>query len=186
MKKFDHYPLSLIITTIFFICVTGPLGIIIGPIIYFVFFCMIIGTMEDIKKDSGSSRESSYDCCQTEPSVKTQDTVADIAIGAIVQELSGGPKMTVEDNVGGITCTWFSYDGEVCSGYFSEDDLEILFDAPSTLDDSESWDDNLTSRHRITHCWNCKKPLDNESYSECDSCGWITCPSCGACGCNYR
>ena len=39
-------------------------------------------------------------------------------------------------------------------------------------------------KYRITHCYNCKKPLNNSSDNECKKCGWIKC-SCGACGCNY-
>jgi len=38
---------------------------------------------------------------------------------------------------------------------------------------------------RVTHCWNCKNPLDNSIDLECKSCGWILC-SCGACGCGYK
>jgi len=38
---------------------------------------------------------------------------------------------------------------------------------------------------RVTHCWNCKNPLDNSIDLECKSCGWILC-SCGACGCGYN
>lgn len=37
---------------------------------------------------------------------------------------------------------------------------------------------------RITHCWDCKKHLDNSIELECNSCGWILC-ECGACGCGY-
>ncbi len=43
---------------------------------------------------------------------------------------------------------------------------------------------NKNRRHRTTHCYNCKKPLDNSVDVECNSCGWIIC-SCGACGCGY-
>ena len=38
--------------------------------------------------------------------------------------------------------------------------------------------------HRVTHCWNCTKTLDNNIDIECKSCGWIIC-MCGACGCGY-
>ena len=38
------------------------------------------------------------------------------------------------------------------------------------------------STPRMTHCWNCKKPLSNLISVECESCKWIIC-SCGACGC---
>jgi hypothetical protein len=37
---------------------------------------------------------------------------------------------------------------------------------------------------RVTHCWDCKKHLDNSIELECNSCGWILC-ECGACGCGY-
>lgn len=36
--------------------------------------------------------------------------------------------------------------------------------------------------HRVTHCWSCKNPLNNEVDIECVECGWIIC-RCGACGC---
>jgi hypothetical protein len=39
--------------------------------------------------------------------------------------------------------------------------------------------------HRVTHCWSCKKNLDNSIDFECMSCGWILC-RCGACGCGYK
>lgn len=39
-------------------------------------------------------------------------------------------------------------------------------------------------QHRVTHCYNCKKDLDNSIQVECGNCGWIVC-SCGACGCGY-
>ena len=35
---------------------------------------------------------------------------------------------------------------------------------------------------RSTHCWNCKKDIDNLSLLECAKCGWIIC-RCGACNC---
>jgi len=38
--------------------------------------------------------------------------------------------------------------------------------------------------HRTTHCYDCKKPLDNKLFYECISCKWIIC-ACGACGCGY-
>ena len=40
------------------------------------------------------------------------------------------------------------------------------------------------TRHRISNCYACKKPLDNLKEIECNRCGWIVC-SCGACGCRY-
>ena len=39
-------------------------------------------------------------------------------------------------------------------------------------------------RHRVTHCFACKQPLDNKIFLECAACHWIIC-SCGACGCGY-
>src|SRR5690606_37080753 len=36
--------------------------------------------------------------------------------------------------------------------------------------------------HRVSHCWSCKNPLDNQVDIECVECGWIIC-RCGACGC---
>jgi hypothetical protein len=44
----------------------------------------------------------------------------------------------------------------------------------------------IRGRHRVTHCYNCTNSgLDNKKHYECNSCGWIMCPSCGACGCGY-
>lgn len=40
-------------------------------------------------------------------------------------------------------------------------------------------------RHRVTHCYNCKKGLDNKLFFECTACQWIIC-TCGACGCGYN
>ncbi len=39
-------------------------------------------------------------------------------------------------------------------------------------------------QHRVTHCYACKRSLDNTIDVECVACGWILC-SCGACGCGY-
>jgi len=39
-------------------------------------------------------------------------------------------------------------------------------------------------KRRITHCYSCKKSLDNSIDIECVVCSWIIC-SCGACGCGY-
>lgn len=36
---------------------------------------------------------------------------------------------------------------------------------------------------RYTHCWKCKTELNSDQSSKCESCGWLTCPKCGACGC---
>ena len=40
------------------------------------------------------------------------------------------------------------------------------------------------SRHRHTHCYKCKLPLESGVFLECGSCAWLVC-SCGACGCGY-
>jgi len=40
-------------------------------------------------------------------------------------------------------------------------------------------------RFRVTHCYRCKRYLDDRDYSNCGTCGWIRCPDCGACGCGY-
>ena len=37
---------------------------------------------------------------------------------------------------------------------------------------------------RVTHCYDCKQPLDNSIDIECVACNWILC-KCGACGCGY-
>lgn len=37
---------------------------------------------------------------------------------------------------------------------------------------------------RITHCYACKRGLDNSVDIECVACRWILC-TCGACGCGY-
>ena len=39
-------------------------------------------------------------------------------------------------------------------------------------------------RRRVTHCYNCKRHLDNAFDVACAACGWIIC-ACGACGCGY-
>ena len=38
--------------------------------------------------------------------------------------------------------------------------------------------------HRVTHCYSCKRSLDNRVFLECSACNWIIC-GCGACGCAY-
>ena len=37
---------------------------------------------------------------------------------------------------------------------------------------------------RVTHCYICRKHLDNAVDVECVACGWILC-TCGACGCGF-
>lgn len=41
-----------------------------------------------------------------------------------------------------------------------------------------------TKSHRVAHCYNCKRHLDNAFNTECINCTWIIC-SCGACGCGF-
>ena len=40
------------------------------------------------------------------------------------------------------------------------------------------------TKHRTTHCYQCKDELDNSIHLECNICHWIIC-KCGACGCGY-
>lgn len=42
----------------------------------------------------------------------------------------------------------------------------------------------IKKMHRKTHCYACKRDLDNLVDLECKACGWIIC-RCGACGCGY-
>lgn len=42
----------------------------------------------------------------------------------------------------------------------------------------------IPARRRVTHCYRCKKSLDNAIDVECKACGWIIC-GCGACGCGW-
>jgi hypothetical protein len=42
----------------------------------------------------------------------------------------------------------------------------------------------INKQHRVTHCWHCKKNLDNNANVECVACNWMLC-HCGACGCSY-
>ena len=39
-------------------------------------------------------------------------------------------------------------------------------------------------RRRVTHCYVCRKHLDNSIDIECVKCDWILC-TCGACGCGF-
>jgi hypothetical protein len=41
------------------------------------------------------------------------------------------------------------------------------------------------SQRRASHCWSCRKRVDNERQTECFVCRWIIC-KCGECGCNYN
>lgn len=43
---------------------------------------------------------------------------------------------------------------------------------------------NTSKRHRVTHCYACKEPLDSSFHIECNQCEWLVC-ECGACGCGY-
>lgn len=44
---------------------------------------------------------------------------------------------------------------------------------------------SIAKASRFTHCYACKEELDNLHGDECNSCGWIVCNFCGACGCGY-
>ena len=37
----------------------------------------------------------------------------------------------------------------------------------------------------INHCWNCKHVVTSND-KRCPKCNWYYCPSCGACGCDYK
>lgn len=39
---------------------------------------------------------------------------------------------------------------------------------------------------RSSHCYNCKRKVDNSFDFECSICNWIVCGHCGACGCGYN
>ena len=38
-----------------------------------------------------------------------------------------------------------------------------------------------SSKHRSSHCWNCKNNVDNAIDYECSLCRWIVCSVCGSC-----
>ena len=40
-------------------------------------------------------------------------------------------------------------------------------------------------RPRLSHCYHCKDPVDNQCDVECNACRWIVCSRCAACGCGY-
>jgi hypothetical protein len=48
-------------------------------------------------------------------------------------------------------------------------------------------------KRRRDQCWRCETPVDSKWHEICDKCrpsnpeltGWIKCPVCGACGCEY-
>ena len=40
-------------------------------------------------------------------------------------------------------------------------------------------------RGRRTHCYRCKKNLDEVNFAHCKKCKWMRC-ECGACGCGYK
>ena len=44
---------------------------------------------------------------------------------------------------------------------------------------------HTTKKERATHCYSCKKELNNIIDIECNVCGWIIC-NCGACGCGVE
>ena len=39
--------------------------------------------------------------------------------------------------------------------------------------------------NRVSHCYECKRPVDNTYDLECVACGWIICSNCVSCGCGY-
>jgi hypothetical protein len=39
---------------------------------------------------------------------------------------------------------------------------------------------------RVDHCYECKKDLDSRKHAPCLTCGWMQCPDCKACGCQYN
>jgi len=45
--------------------------------------------------------------------------------------------------------------------------------------------EGIERRHR-SHCYRCRIPnLDSDHHPICTKCGWILCPRCVACGCDY-
>ncbi len=38
---------------------------------------------------------------------------------------------------------------------------------------------------RLAHCYKCRKGLSNRKNCSCDACGWLVCPDCSSCGCEY-
>lgn len=43
--------------------------------------------------------------------------------------------------------------------------------------------ENITPK--TSHCWQCKTILSTQIHNVCGTCGGISCPDCGACGCGY-
>ena len=39
---------------------------------------------------------------------------------------------------------------------------------------------------RVSHCYKCKSALNSKDQLECNSCNWMICSNCGACGCGYN
>lgn len=53
----------------------------------------------------------------------------------------------------------------------------------SKLNSSESSENHKSPLYtsRKAYCWNCFKPLDSSTNSECNCCGWLICHKCGSC-----
>jgi hypothetical protein len=61
------------------------------------------------------------------------------------------------------------------------DDYEALFSSGKVKRDEvkEVW----PKQERFTHCWKCKKDINNIYMLECTKCGWIICMKCWNCLC---
>lgn len=50
----------------------------------------------------------------------------------------------------------------------------------------ELMDEFLANRKpRTPHCFSCHTNLNSDVNKKCSACGWLICPTCGSCGCNY-
>ena len=102
-------------------------------------------------------------------------------IGGIIGYLVGLHFVDKRDGGSG-----FPYSAEAYSNNVSKKNInEPIVTSETSFDDEDPSRFETLSRHRITHCWNCKTFLNNDSNTECSSCGWIKCPNCDSCGCNY-
>lgn len=45
--------------------------------------------------------------------------------------------------------------------------------------------DTFSEIERQTRCFQCRASLNSKINFSCGACGWIICPACGSCGCNY-
>jgi hypothetical protein len=71
---------------------------------------------------------------------------------------------------------------EVIEEIFNKKRVEFLKNLE--INDSGSSQPNSKScRH--TNCFACKKFLKSSNSLQCNSCGWLICKSCAACGCGY-